>query len=358
MTTCHVAPIGRSFVVRCAFCTLLCVGFLFVPASAPERVHAQSLDLTVSDYGLSIGDSRRVNGIRLNFRDRRMERVNGMNLTLWEPIDPVFGEVRGFAVGLPTTGAREIAGIGIGLFGVSAEQSIRGIAVGGLGAGSGRDVVGISLGGLGVGSGRDLAGVMIGGLGAGSGRDVKGLAVGGLGVGSGRDVLGVMIGGLGVGSGGDFTGVGIGGLGIGAGGSSTGILIGGVGVGAGGDITGIAISGIGTGAGGTIRGLVVSGAAAGAPAIRGVMLSGLAAGGEDVVGAVVAPAYFRVGDGGRFKGASVSAFNYIKGEQHGLAIGILNIARRLNGVQLGLINYARNNPRGLKLLPIINVHLD
>jgi hypothetical protein len=88
------------------------------------------------------------------------------------------------------------------------------------------------------------------------------------------------------------------------------------------------------------------------------MLSGVAAGGEDVVGAVVAPAYFRIQETGRFKGASVSAFNYIKGEQHGLTIGLLNIARHLNGVQFGLINYAKNNPRGLKLLPIVNAHFD
>ena len=30
----------------------------------------------------------------------------------------------------------------------------------------------------------------------------------------------------------------------------------------------------------------------------------------------------------------------------------------VNGVQIGLINYAANNPRGLKLLPLVNVHLD
>ena len=29
----------------------------------------------------------------------------------------------------------------------------------------------------------------------------------------------------------------------------------------------------------------------------------------------------------------------------------------LTGVQLGVLNYAANNPRGLRLLPLVNVHL-
>ena len=66
---------------------------------------------------------------------------------------------------------------------------------------------------------------------------------------------------------------------------------------------------------------IVSGAAAGALTIRGVVLTGLAAGGEDVVGAVVAPLYFRIGNSDRFEGASVGAFKLYQGEQHGLTIG-------------------------------------
>ena len=334
-----------------AFVALVCI--IGTPISL-----AQSLDLTVDNFGLSIGDSRRVNGVRLNFRDRNLEQVNGLNLTLWEPIEPVQGDVRGLAIGLPTTGAREISGLGVGLFGVSARESIRGVVVGGLGAGSGEDLVGISVAGLGVGGGRDIRGVMIGGLGAGSGRDVVGFGFGGLGVGGGRNVRGLMIGGLGAGAGGDLDGLGVGGMGVGAGGSVTGIVVGGIGVGAGENLTGLAIGGIGVGAGGTLRGVGISGVGVGAPTVRGLLLSGVAAGGEDVVGASVALAYFRIGEEGRFKGVSASAFNYIKGEQHGLTIGLLNIAGRLNGIQIGLVNYARNNPPGLRLLPLVNAHFD
>jgi hypothetical protein len=35
----------------------------------------------------------------------------------------------------------------------------------------------------------------------------------------------------------------------------------------------------------------------------------------------------------------------------------VNYARRLHGVQVGLINYARNNPIGLRVLPLLNVNL-
>ncbi|MEQ8425689.1 MAG: hypothetical protein RIA63_13320, partial [Cyclobacteriaceae bacterium] len=73
--------------------------------------------------------------------------------------------------------------------------------------------------------------------------------------------------------------------------------------------------------------------------------------------------YFRVGDdkyeeeqSGSMKGASVSAFNHVKGTQKGVTIGIFNYARKQRGFQIGLLNYVKDNPRGLRLLPIFNFH--
>jgi hypothetical protein len=57
-------------------------------------------------------------------------------------------------------------------------------------------------------------------------------------------------------------------------------------------------------------------------------------------------------------GFAASAYNRFDFDQHGISIGIVNIAHYLNGVQIGLINYAGNQRRGLKLLPIINAHFD
>ena len=60
---------------------------------------------------------------------------------------------------------------------------------------------------------------------------------------------------------------------------------------------------------------------------------------------------------GSLYGVSVSGYNHIHGTQHGLTIGLINIAGSLNGIQLGLLNYAGNNPAGLRLLPVANANL-
>ncbi len=46
--------------------------------------------------------------------------------------------------------------------------------------------------------------------------------------------------------------------------------------------------------------------------------------------------------------------NYIQGTQRGLTIGIVNYARSLHGVQVGVVNIVRNNPKGRRWLPIVN----
>lgn len=326
-------------------------------------------------YGIAIGDVARVNGLRINFRDRNLEEVNGVNLTFWRPYSESRGVVSGMALGVPLTGAEEIYGAGIGLAGIEAREMFRGIGIGGLGVGSGESLQGFFIGGLGVGAGENIRGIGIGGLGvgagedfegfgfgllgAGAGQDLTGIMFGGLGAGAGENARGILIGGLGAGAGVDMTGIAIGGIGVGAGGNVTGILIGGVGVGAGGDITGIAIGGLGVGAGGTLRGFGFGGLGVGAPRIEGVVLSVVGAGGEEVVGLSVAPAYFKIATDGYLQGISISAFNDIRrGEQRGLAVGILNMARDLHGLQIGLINIVRNNTPGRRVLPILNFNFD
>lgn len=319
---------------------------------------AQSLDLMIDNTGLSIGDSRLVRGIRLNFRDRNMERVDGINATIWTPYeDARGGEVNGIALGLPLTGADRISGLGVGIFGVAAEEDFSGIGIGGFGVGSGNDASGILIGGFGVGAGGNVRGLTIGGFGAGAGGSVTGITIGGFGAGAGGSVSGLQIGGFGVGSGGDVRGISIGGFGAGAGGDITGLTIGGFGAGAGGDVSGVTLAGIAAGSGGTLRGLTVAGGAAGAPSIRGIIVSSVV-GGQDIRAGVIAPLYFRLesdedGDFGVFRGVSLSAVNHMKGEQRGLTIGLFNYTWELRGVQLGLINCAESN-RALKCLPLVN----
>jgi hypothetical protein len=362
-------------------CACLITGLLLATGLAPLAgpAHAQdhsSIDLTIRNYGLSIGNAPRVNGVRLNYRDHGLERVNGLNVTLWGPYNDEertpSGTVSGLAIGLPVTGADDINGIAIGVLGIEAHSSLRGVVVGGLGTGAGDSMAGIAIGGLGMGVGERFTGVGVGGLGIGSGEHLRGLAAGGLGVGAGENVSGIAAGGLGVGAGERLTGVALGGLGVGAGESIRGLVAGGLGVGAGDDltgvgaalvglgvgedITGVAVSGVALGAGGHMRGVFAAGVGMAAPHMTGLM-AGAAIGSERSTGIALAPAYFRITDRGQLRGASVSAFNHIKGTQRGLTIGIFNYARVLRGVQLGVLNYAENNPLWLRLLPGLNVNM-
>jgi hypothetical protein len=91
----------------------------------------------------------------------------------------------------------------------------------------------------------------------------------------------------------------------------------------------------------------------GAPRIEG-LAAALAVGAMDTRALVIAPAYFRIERGGRADGLNLSAFNHVRGTQGGVAIGIFNYARTLDGLQLGLLNYAANKPRGTRLLPLLN----
>lgn len=317
-------------------------------------VGAQSLDLTVNDVGISIGDSRRVVGLRMNFRDRRMEEVIGINATMWMPYEENQGIVRGLALGLPGTGARSIRGAAAALVGVGVHDDFRGIGVGGIGLGVGEDMRGIAAGGIGVGVGQDVRGAAIGGIGSGIGGNMSGLGIGGIGLGIGGNARGLLIGGIGAGVGGDMEGISIAGIGMGAGGRVRGLTVTGIGLGAGGDVTGIQIAGVGIGAGGTLKYLSIAGAGIGASAIEGIAVAS-AIGTEDARGLIIAPLYFRIATGGRMKGVNLSSYNDVRGTQQGLAIALFNYARTLDGVQVGLINYAGNKSPGTRLLPIVNV---
>ena len=330
----------------------------FIVSAFSINAKAQGLDLTINHVGLAIGDVPEVTGLRLNYRDRNLRRVDGVNVTIWDPYrDARSSVVRGVALGLPLTGAGRIDGLALGLLGAGATERMRGVGIGGIGIGSGGNMTGLFVGGIGVGTGGNFEGIAVGGIGAGAGGNVRGLTISLIGAGAGGNVRGITLAGIGAGAGGNVTGITVAGIAAGAGGNSTGINIAGIASGAGGDVTGLTIAGIATGAGRTLTGLAVAGIAAGAPRIRGVTLAGVASGGEDIRGVVIAGAWMRV-ERGEIRGVSVSSFNQVKGVQRGLAIGIVNFAEELHGAQIGLINIARNNPSGRRVLPVINWHRD
>lgn len=199
---------------------LLLLALLIAPSLASGQ--EPGLKLAVGDLGLGFGDVPRLDGLRLNFRDSALERVRGINVTIWEPHEEIRGTVTGLGLGVPLTGAYRLRGLGLGA-GISVQNDFDGIGVGALGLGVGGDARGIFVGGLGTGGGGNLSGLALGGLGVGTGADVTGIAIGGLGVGVGGEATGLVIGGAGAGIA-ELNGVAVGGLGVGIG-SGRGVVI-------------------------------------------------------------------------------------------------------------------------------------
>ena len=114
-----------------------------------------SVDLTYRRHGLSIGDSARVNGLRLNFTDRNLREVNGINFTLWrDDEEPPNSRVDGLAIGLFPRATR-LTGLQLGL------ASVRGTHVTGIGVapgvGADKNLTGV-FAAVGMGAGNDLTG--------------------------------------------------------------------------------------------------------------------------------------------------------------------------------------------------------
>jgi hypothetical protein len=109
--------------------------FLIAVAFAPS-LYAQSLDIPSKTWGISFGNSKSFTGLRFNFRDYQVERVTGVNFTLWAPRK--FGEdnkgavVRGLSLG-PIPGGGDVRGVQLGILGAMAEDDLVGISIGGLG---------------------------------------------------------------------------------------------------------------------------------------------------------------------------------------------------------------------------------
>jgi len=315
---------------------------------------AQTLDLTIHDYGIAIGDKAQMTGLRINYRDRDLRQINGVNVTFWSPYEPPTGVVNGLALGIPVTGAQTVNGALIGVLGGGTSGSINGLGVGGLGIGTGGDANGVMLGLVGIGVGGHLNGISVGGVGIGSGASIRGIQFGGVGIGSGGDLTGISVGLVGVGAAGKVSGVAIGGIGIGGGSDFEGIGIGGIGIGAGGNMTGLMIGGVGVGSGGRIKGLSVALGGVGAVQLEGVAVGGLGAGAKYAHAIVLTPGYFKIDDNGRFDGGTIATINNVRGAQYGLTIGLFNYARELHGAQIGLINVSENDGNR-RVIPFLSI---
>ena len=321
-----------------------------------DRGGGASLDLGVGGVGVSFGDAPRWTGLRFNWRDSYIERIDGVNVTLWRPGREVGGAVNGLAIGLVAPAAADIRGVALGL-GVLPERSAWGLTAGVLGIVSGGPVNGLSVGGLGIvteGGGR---GVHLAGLGVVSEGRLQGIHVAGLGVVSESRLEGVSVAGLGTVADGGVLGIGVGGLGLVSQRDLTGIAVGGLGTVAEGDVRGLAVGGLGTVANGRVQGIALGGL--GVVGNRGI--DGLAVG---LLG-VVTDASLRGLGAGLYKvdadvveGVSVAGWNRSRTRHAGLAIGLFNQSEELHGVQIGVLNHAANNRAPFRWLPILNLHLN
>jgi hypothetical protein len=240
--------------------------------------NGKALNFPAKKYGISIGNSHEFTGIRINFADENVKRINGLNVTFWLRLFKNKNAiVNGISVGIIPTGG-----------------TLRPVNLGVLGTGTSQNLSGLSLGG-----------VVIGATG-----NIKGLSVSGL-------VL------------------------MADGHKSV--------------ISGIAMSGIGLGCGNTINGLAIAGLALGADVdINGVTSSLAYIGCKNrYQGLAVTGGYL---DSKMFKGVAIAGFSKTN-QLHGLSIGLYNRTKELHGIQLGFVNYAGNNPKGLRMLPFINLHL-
>lgn len=164
-------------------------------------------------------------------------------------------------------------------------------------------------------------------------------------------------------------------LGVGTARNLNGVSIAGTVVGSGGQINGLSISGLITRAAGSqegegvISGIAISGIGIGANVINGLAIGGLAVVTDgDINGVVTCLAYTYCEKD--FRGIAVTSgylesdfFNgiaiagYAKTNQmNGISIALYNRTKELHGVQFGLLNYTENNPKGLRILPFINLH--
>lgn len=336
----------------------------------PPGSSAQSLDLGFANTGISIGNSREWTGIRLNWRDVGVRRVDGINLTVWQAGENPDFRMRGIALGVVGPQAATISGVALGLGGVHASERLSGIALGGLGVVSEGEMSGIALAGLGTVSQGRMTGIQAAGLGLVSQGDMRGISVAGLGLVSQGGFTGVAVAGLGLVSQGDMRGIHIGGLATVTQGDLTGLNFGGLATVTQGDLTGLNVGGLATVTQGEVSGINVSGLATVAEGdVRGLTVSGLANVASDrlsglavTVGVNVAPETQGIAIAAArlrtetLTGLSVAGYNQVLGIQRGITIGLYNKADELHGVQLGLLNFAGNNRGPARWLPILNMH--
>jgi hypothetical protein len=244
-------------------------------ASAQDTLsgrNGKALNIPFRKYGLSIGNSKNFNGIRINIVDNAVQHVNGVNLTGWTNDYGKNEVVNGLHLGIIPT-ARLSHAVTIGLFGTGVEH-INGLVYGTVAIGS-KTINGISLAGFVNSSAGNISGISMAGIGIFTHKSVNGIAV------------------------------------------SVPIIS----------------------AEGNINGLAID--------------VGYIQSKKTVRGMTVTAGYLNAAE---YKGVAISGFSRTE-RMFGLSFALFNRTSELHGLQIGLLNYAGNNPKGLRMLPVLNLHM-
>lgn len=293
--------------------------------------NGKAFNIPFQKAGISFGNSREFSGIRLNVSDSNVERINGLNLTLWyrqlpkmerkakkNQIKMIVGMaeapnksavVNGISVGLvPVAGTMQP--LNLGVLGLFCDKNLNGLTAGGLFA-IGHHLNGLSIGGL----------ILIAPLGAINGLSAAGLTV------YAKNLNGIHV--------------------------SPAIVI------ADHKIRGVTIAGIWAGNGDKlpdagIEGLTLAGIVVGGNRIKGVAVSpGIVKSKSNLTGIALSGISVNTG---QLTGVAIAGITNINKKQRGLSVALVNRTKDLHGLQIGLINIAGNNRKGLRFLPVFNMH--
>jgi hypothetical protein len=272
---------------------ILCIGVYSLHAQ-DTLSSGKALNIPFRKYGISIGNSREFNGIRINLADKNVRRINGLNITFW------------------------VSKLSINKFPNNYNAIVNGVSLGIIPTGGSMQPINIGLVGVGA---KKLNGLTIGGLTIHSFGNINGLIASGLAVETGGNINGLSVNGL-------WTESSI--------------------------ISGLAFSGFIVVAYKAINGLAIGGfGVASAGEINGIASSLAYLSGENFRGLGITPGYLK---SEIYNGIAIAGYANT-GQFHGLSIALYNRTKELHGLQLGVLNYAGNNRKGLKMLPIINMHL-
>lgn len=299
-------------------------GSVHLYAQKDTLLGGKAFNFPFKKYGISIGNSSEFNGVRINYADKNVKKINGLNVTFWFKKVAEYRDVsrrfqlaeapnksaivNGVAAGIiPVAGTMQP--FNVGLFGLFANNNLNGISLGGLFAMS-DNINGICVGGLGLIAPKNINGIAAGGFAAYS-AEINGISVCPVLVAATNKISGLTVAGIYAGGDTESPEVKIDGLTI-AGFSVKSKEINGMPVSLGlincsNKLNGLAVTGI------RMKSYVLNGAA-----IAGIVNTNVT---------------------------------------NGLTIAIFNKTNELHGVQMGILNYAGNNRKGLKLLPVFNLHL-